>query len=318
MLRYAARDMSVRMSTGCGLDRSKLILRNRGDTLLLSLQQSINVLRRHPLYTVMSSIATTEHEEEPANEWLSNSNECLFIELLRGDGTISEVMAPDITNNIFGPDGNIFGYQDLRMTLSFRAHDWQPKLHVKYGKQYEEQGEMRALDIALTLSRFMPKSTFDNEPLHPPEAGFKPPGQKIHGYVREGRAFETWCTSLADPLAKQILENMRILAPLYIDDRAPPIPAQGCTAERWKLFLLYEVDHEAAAKNSPHSLAAYAASYRSFALPEGECALYASAHFPGSQSIDYLLQAPSGESTAEGETGNVLCPLSDFATPVLK
>lgn len=247
--------------------------------------------------------------EEQVNEWSSNSNEALTIQLVRGDGSISVSAHPEFTYAIFGDEEAIFGYQDLDITLSFRAHDLEPKFDVKYSKKFEEQGGVRASDITLGLSQFMPESTFDGQPFEAPQADFKPPGEKIREYTRAGRVFEIWCASLADPLAKQMLENMQILAPLYIDGGSVLELEQDWTTERWKLFLVYEVDQKAGPKNSPYALAGYGTSYRSFTFPEREKAAQSDIFSPSSQSIDDFLSAPDGQSTLLGN-------IADFESPL--
>lgn len=246
--------------------------------------------------------------QEQVDEWSSNSNECFTVQLVRGDGSISASAHPEFTYAIFGDEEAIFGYQDLDITLSFRAHDLDPKLDVKYSKKFE-QGEIRASDITLGLSHFLPQSAFDGKALEAPEADFNPPGEKIREYTRDGRIFEVWCASLADSTARRMLENMQILAPLYIDGGSVLELEQDWTTQRWKLFLAYEVDRNAGAKVSPYSLIGYGTSYRSFTFPERHKDMPIDVFSPSSQSIDDFLPASSDEP-------NQLREVADFKSPL--
>lgn len=263
----------------------------------------------------MSSVTVDEDEElaqiieEQVSEWSSNSNEALTIQLVRGDGSISVSAHPEFTYALFGDEEAIFGYQKLDITLSFRAHDLEPKLDIKYSRKFEEQGEVRPTDITLGLSQFLPESTFDGKPLDAPESGFSPPGHRIREYTREGRTFEIWCASLADAAARRMLENMQILAPLFIDGGSVLELDHDWTTQRWKVFLLYDVDHNASGKVSPYSLAGYGTSYRSFTFPERKEAFQFDVFSPSKQKIDDFLPATDSDSNQVG-------PLADFNSPL--
>ncbi|SMQ49141.1 unnamed protein product [Zymoseptoria tritici ST99CH_3D7] len=245
-------------------------------------------------------------EKQLVNEWSSNSNECLNIRLVRGNGSVAVSCNPEFTYAMFGEEEAIFGYQDLNINLSFRAHDLQPKLDITYGKIFPVQGEVRPTDIPKALSDFLPESAFDNQELGV-EADFGPPGEKIHNYKRHGKAYEVWCASLADPAAKKLLENMQILVPFFIDGGSMLELEQDWTTQRWKIFLVYEVDGQANGI-SPYTLAGYGTSYRCFTFPERQKAVQWDVFSPSSQSLLEIL--PS-----EGEP-NELSHISDFESPL--
>lgn len=263
------------------------------------------------------SIITQEDEDEELTQelegvvkkWSSNSNECFTVQLVRGDGSISMSAHPEFTYAIYGDEEAIFGYQDLDITLSFRAHDLEPKLAVNSSSKFVEQGDVRPTDVTEGLREVMPESTFDGKALEAPDSGFKPPGEKIRDYKREGRTFEIWCASLADPIARRILENMQALTLLYIDGGSTLELEQDWTTQRWKLFLVYEVDNNAKGNVSPYSLAGYGTSYRSFTFPEREKAVQFDVFSPSSQSIDEFLVPADGETKQLGSTSDVKSPL---------
>ncbi|KXT12352.1 hypothetical protein AC579_573 [Pseudocercospora musae] len=247
--------------------------------------------------------------EEQVNEWSSNSNECFNIALVRGDGHKIATFQPEFTCAIFGDEEAIFGYQDLDINLSFRAHDLKPKLDISYGNIFPAQGDVRPTNIKEALIDFLPASAFDDQRLED-EASFQPPGQKIREYRRDGKSYEIWCASLADETARRLLENMQILVPMYIDGGSLLELDQGWSADRWKIFLLYEVDHSAATPVSPYTLAGYGTSYRNFTFPERQLKSVSWDVFsPSSQSIEEFL--PSPDSPA-----NKLSQAPDFSSPL--
>ncbi|KAI7420617.1 histone acetyltransferase type B catalytic subunit, partial [Hortaea werneckii] len=123
--------------------------------------------------------------------------------------------------------------------------------------------------IKEALIDFVPESAFEAREGRSAEdvAGFKPPGEKVHSYEREGQHYEIWCASLADTKAKEILENMQVLVPMFIEGGSVLQLEQDWTTQRWKLFLLYQVK-EKTTSGTPYSLVGYGTSYRVFAFPD--------------------------------------------------
>ncbi|KXL46811.1 hypothetical protein M433DRAFT_57957 [Acidomyces richmondensis BFW] len=203
-------------------------------------------------------------------EWSSNSNDCFNISLVRSDGSmVGHEFHPAFTYPIFGDEEAIFGYQDLSINLTFRAHDMRPTLTIEHGAIFKAQGEVRPTDIIEALSDFLPTDTFSDAKEPEAYGEFVPPGEKIHSYSRDGRTYELWCASLARPDAKKMLENMQILVPMFIEGGTILELSQAWTTQRWKLFLLYEVDaHSSPASGSPYSLIGYGTSYRCFTFPD--------------------------------------------------
>jgi len=201
-------------------------------------------------------------------EWSSNSTEIFEISLYRGDKP-EETFEPVFTYPIFGEDEAIFGYQGLKISLAFAAHNLKPHLQITYDRKFADQGEVKATDVKAALEDFLPAVAFSEgsraSVLADPEAAkFVPPGQKLHTYKSEGSTFEVYCSSLADPQALEIVQNMQILVPLYIEGGTILELELPWIVERWKLFLLYKVDESASAGVSKYSLAGYSTSFRTF------------------------------------------------------
>lgn len=118
----------------------------------------------------------------------------------------------------------------------------------------------------------MPESAFTDESrLHTivdTEAStFKPPGERVHAYRIGQNAFEVWCAPASDPVAKELLENVQVLVPLFIEGGTMLQLDHTWVTNRWKVFFLYQV-HSKAASLSPYALVGYSTSYRVFTLPD--------------------------------------------------
>ena len=216
-----------------------------------------------------------EQIKAQVEEWASNSNDCFTINIVRGDGTTAASFQPDFTNLFFTDEESIFGYQDLSINLSFAAHNLRPHLSIKYKKKFKAQGDVKATDITEVLQDFLPTAAFSGEDtskalLDERAASFVPPGEQKHSYKRDDSYYEIWCANLSDPAAKELLENMQVLVPMFIEGGTMLQLEQDWTTQRWKLFLLYEVlpSKEADPTYSPYSLIGYGTSYRIFTLPD--------------------------------------------------
>ncbi|KAK5127845.1 hypothetical protein LTR85_004962 [Meristemomyces frigidus] len=242
------------------------------------------------------------------DEWSTNSTECFAISLLRSDGSeIADRFHPEFTYPIFGEEEAIFGYQDLSIHLTFAAHDLRPHIDIKYGKKFKAQGDVRPTDIKEALADFLPEDAFEAPVSDSEAASFRPPGEKIHSYTSEGRYFEIWCASLADAQAREIVENMQILVPLFIEGGSTLQLEQDWTTQRWKLFLQYQTDVKVT-EGSPYSLVGYGTSYRVFTLPDRHKPLQSDLDL-FAQSLDSFLPSPDGDAMETSRASDLSTPL---------
>ncbi|KAM3416125.1 Histone acetyltransferase type B catalytic subunit [Cercospora zeina] len=258
-------------------------------------------MARQPTIDMEDDDELTAQIQAQVDEWSSNSNGCFTIQLTRQDGSVAASFQPDFTYSMFGDEEAIFGYQNLGITLSFSADHLDPQLHIKYGKKFPAQGEVRPTDIKAALKEFLPASAFEKDAPNR-TSDFRPPGEKIHSYARNGKSYETYCASLADRAARGILENMQILVPMFIDGGSMLELEQDWTAARWKMFLVYEVD------GSIYTFAGYGTSYRTFTFPERKKAVQFDPFSPSSQGLDAFL-------IVDGKTNELAQP-PDFASPL--
>ncbi len=134
---------------------------------------------------------------------------------------------------------------------------------------------MKPTDIHEALRDFLPALAFSNEDVEDAlrddnAASFKPPGERIHQYSRSGQRFEIWCANLSDPDARQLLQNMEALVPIFIEGGSMLQLEQDWTTQRWRLFLLYAIRPKPSAGStySQYSLVGYGTSYRVFTFPD--------------------------------------------------
>ncbi|EME45369.1 hypothetical protein DOTSEDRAFT_170718 [Dothistroma septosporum NZE10] len=251
-----------------------------------------------PTSEAVHEVEEEELDEEiqaQVNEWSSNSSDSFTVQLVQG-GNITASFHPEFTYAIFGDQESIFGYQDLEITLTLRAHDLHPRLTFKAAKTFPAQGEVRPTDIEEALRDFLPASAFEDDAPRE-DADFQPPGEKIHEYKRDGKTYQVWCASLADSRARQILENMQILATMFIDGGSKLELEQDWTTARWKLFLTYQVDFSPNSTAS-YQLISYGTSYRTFAFPDRL-----------KNPATHFLPLPDAES-------NVMAHVPDFDSPL--
>ena len=263
----------------------------------------------------------TAEIKKQVEEWSSNSNECFTIDISRGDGSAAATFQPDFTYPIFGEEEAIFGYQDLLINLSFASHNLKPHLAVSYSEKFKQLGEVQPTDIHEALRDFLPEAAFSNktvtEALQDEQAAeFTPPGERVHEYSRAGHKYEIWCASLSDPAARQLLENMQILVPMFIEGGTMLQLEYDWTTQRWKLFLLYELrpKSDAGSTYSQYSLLGYGTSYRVATLPDRHNPLQSDVDlfFPSNQSLYDFLPPPESNTVPNTPTampGNITSPL---------
>ena len=74
----------------------------------------------------------------------------------------------------------------------------------------------------------------------PSAKDFKPPGNKVIEYEVDGRNYEIWAGSLADPTVKLLLDRMQVLVSLFIEAGTPlETDDPEWTLERWTVFFVY-------------------------------------------------------------------------------
>ncbi|KAF2862363.1 histone acetyltransferase type B catalytic subunit [Piedraia hortae CBS 480.64] len=217
---------------------------------------------------------------EQIESWSCSSTDCFHISLLRPNGELAAgPFNPKFTYPIFGDEETIFGYRDLDISLTLREDDLYPHLSVKYGEKFKGVAEVQPTDIQDLMKDFLPEKAFQEAVQQ--SQSFTPPGEKLAEHNHSGKTCETWTCSLADPKAREILENMQIFAPLMIEGGSLLDLTQEYTAERWRLFLYYRV------QDGTYSLVGYCTAYILLYLPNS----FASGAF----SLDDIINNPPAD-----------------------
>lgn len=249
---------------------------------------------------------------EQVNEWSTNSNECFNISVARSNGKEVAAFQPAFTYPIFGEEEAIFGYQDLAINLTFAAHNLRPRLEVKYGKKFQAIGDIKPTDVKEALEDFLPAAAFEDSAQEDKNASsWTPPGERIREYSRDGHEHEIWLASLTDAAAKEVLENMQILVPMFIEGGTTLQLEQDWTTQRWKLFLLYQVDDKAAEGSSPYAFVGFGTSYRVFTFPDRKDPDQDDRRklYSGEDVRDKVLASSPDELVAALQTSSVKSPL---------
>ncbi|KAF2477405.1 histone acetyltransferase type B [Lindgomyces ingoldianus] len=222
-------------------------------------------------------------------EWLTNSNECFHINLVRPAGAkdkqkriLEEPFHPSFTYEIFGNEEKIIGYKDPKIYLDFRANDLKPTIDLQFKHkmcmdEFFPKDNTQELDMEKALRKFVAPNAFDSTETSKPtgpdptSSSWKPPGELLQGFKLHGKQFEIWKTSLADVVAKELYRNMQVLVPLFIEGGSLlELDDPDWTIERWTLFLLYEVTPLKNPSTSPYTIAGFCTTYRLWVFPTFE------------------------------------------------
>lgn len=63
---------------------------------------------------------------------------------------------PQFTYPIFGEEERIFGYQGLRVSIRFAAHDLRPNVRITFDKKFKAVGDTQAADIQKIVKDWVP------------------------------------------------------------------------------------------------------------------------------------------------------------------
>jgi histone acetyltransferase 1 len=207
-------------------------------------------------------------------KWITPANTAVTLKLAAQDGTVKSFPAA-ITESIYINDDQLIGYKEPKIDIIFRSNDLKPSVKISYKSKAPSEfiaqikGGEELVDLQAPLQEYFPEDAF-NASIDDTEdvtAGWTPPGEKLHAYTHDDHAYEVWSAGLADERAIQILKNMKILIPMFIEGGTvnflsdDDVPENRWTIERWKLFLLYEIN------NSSYSLAGFSTSYHLPVLP---------------------------------------------------
>jgi histone acetyltransferase 1 len=198
----------------------------------------------------------------------ATGSDVVLLNLTRnGAEVFDESFSPAFTYSVFEED-TIIGYKNPRVKLSFSATDLEPRFRFTYSRKMQPMNDAMAqlMDVNAKFKDLLPETAWEEEPPQAKE-GWSPPGERIHSYDNDGESFEVWSATLANRDAMNIMKNMKILIPLFIEGGTVDfldddgVPENQWTFDRWRLFLVYRVD------KTEYTLAAFSTSYRNWVFP---------------------------------------------------
>src|SRR5215469_12125366 len=207
-------------------------------------------------------------EEAHRGADISEANDVVSINLIRKrELVVQDDFHPSFTYQIFGDEEKIVGYKEPAILIRFHAHDLKPHVEISYKQKIKPDTEevAKLMDIKGQLQPFLPAGCISSKPFTEvsASASWKPPGEVKRSYTANGAKYEIWCSSLLDPRAMEILGNMRIFIPFYIEGGTCTFLGDPIwSLERWKLWLVYEVSSKDIPDSPPYVLAGFATSYR--------------------------------------------------------
>lgn len=176
---------------------------------------------------------------------------------------------PQFTYPIVGEAETIFGYKDLDIDLRFAAHDLRPNVRISYQKKFPSVGETSALNLNETLQTYLPPTAFDADfdlalQNDLSAKDWKPPGELVSSYARNGETYEIWAGSLSDPRVKLIVDNIQIFILFFIEGgQFINLEDVDWTLDRWRVYFVYKKNSSTPTPDTcPYSFVGYATTYR--------------------------------------------------------
>ncbi len=93
---------------------------------------------------------------------------------------------------------------------------------------------------------------------------WKPPGELVKSYTRNGETYEIWAGSLLDYRIRSLLDNIQILVLFFIEGgQFINLDDVDWTLDRWRVYLVYKkLSSTPTPRTSPYCFLGYATTYR--------------------------------------------------------
>ncbi|KAI9260837.1 acyl-CoA N-acyltransferase [Sporodiniella umbellata] len=211
------------------------------------------------------------------SDWVSEATGSLSISLVQpqqGDSSLDEpvqktTFQPDFTYPIVGDHEQVFGYKDLAINLQYTSGSLQPYLDISFSSKYE--GSYPVDDIRSLLQECLPKGLLSNqdrfyEQVMKDHQQFKPLGEKVHEYSREGldgeEQFEIYKTTFLDPKFREYHERMKIFILFFIEGGS----FIEDDDEKWEIFTTFK--KEKSTETTNYHFVGYSTVYPFYYWPE--------------------------------------------------
>ena len=134
-----------------------------------------------------------EKENSEDNRIKIDANQAIFLRFVSEPvdmvAGVNGAFHPEFTNQIFGEDEQISGYEDLKINIYFMANQFYANIDISYSKREEGADDIYALfDDVFPEGYYKEKSEFVK--MFPQEKTFKPLGKLIKAFKINNDSYE--------------------------------------------------------------------------------------------------------------------------------
>jgi histone acetyltransferase 1 len=181
-------------------------------------------------------------------EWTVRVSEVFTVALTKNGLNLFEPFEVPYSEFIPSEQGladTVVGYKRPHAAISFRASDLAPSVNITFQAKLGDfninlGGIKKIPEIKDLLLPFLPDRAWDTT-VEPLPADWTPPGKKVHSYTFEGDQFEIWQSKLSDPRTYQLIQNMVILIPMFIESGTIGfLEDDEQSIAKWSIYLLYQ------------------------------------------------------------------------------
>ncbi|CDH48914.1 histone acetyltransferase type b catalyticsubunit [Lichtheimia corymbifera JMRC:FSU:9682] len=220
--------------------------------------------------------------------WIAKTTESMEISLVRPnfsdaestEPTTATTFEPNFTYPIYGEQEVVFGYKDLSIQLSYTSGSLRLYPRVDYSAKYQSASgssssnsdQVHADDVFGMIKEYLPSDCIGNADeftrvVLEDAKTFKPIGEKIHEYSREGdqgedEHFEIYKASFSNPKFREYHQRMQLFVLLYIEGSSYIEDDD----EKWEIYTIYRREHTG--DSEMYHFVGYATLYPFFYWPE--------------------------------------------------
>lgn len=211
------------------------------------------------------------------DDWATNSTLSLNISLVQPqkgnedstEPTTAVSFNPDFTYPIFGDHEQIFGYKDLSINLKYASGSLEPYLDIQYSSKYK--GSHAIDNVTEILKEYLPKNYLTSQDkfidnVKRDHTQFKPMGEKIHQYNREGQEgqdhFEIYKTSFSNQKFKDYHARMKAFVLFFIEGGS----FIDDDDEKWEIYTTFK--REGSHEEASYHFVGYSTVYPFYYWPE--------------------------------------------------
>ncbi|EEB05654.2 histone acetyltransferase Hat1 [Schizosaccharomyces japonicus yFS275] len=172
------------------------------------------------------------------DEWSSNSNDAIHIQLVKPNGEVDFEFHPANTYSIFGDAETIYGYKGLNVTIKFLMPWMKPSLTITSNETIPSTSGVTPTDISSILKEYIPFTNTDGEATASSDTLSFLPKEPLCSYVKNEKTFKIFKTSVT--AAEKLMQNLQVF-PLFFIDGGSFIDLED---PQWFVYFVFEVQDE--------------------------------------------------------------------------